>query len=492
MIDAAQVFVGILTRRHPIYDLSETWRSAFRIVTHNLLATKWTAPAWVIQEAGYAQRAGLKLILFREQGVEIPGLQGDLEYIEFTTTDYAPAFQRANEMIHRQIGKESGILVETTVNTVAPEGDSKDPSSEPAEAKEGTAFHPDVLFIQRLYDATYEKRFDEAALIFRAEAERLEQEKPDGSVWLEAFYCQWRFEAGDEGALSELRALAARKPQNWRPRACVAKCLNDFNDFIAAGGAYLEAADRSTGERSVEYTIAAARAFRRGKEFLEAKDILLPLTVDERDEAREKRGEVLKELYETFKNSNERFHAVAIGELALYENPALADFRFELAHDCDDWNYVDTSIHHYAVLCEKQPDNAAAIQNLGVAYSRRALDISSVDAYNRAIELGETLGARNLGLKYLSGGMASDAATLVERAMETASPDPGLPEVLTAIEEKRKGESEKNSNWQTRHRNIGISPSIFPLGCSSPWLAIPSCSAFFLRNRICCWRFLCS
>jgi hypothetical protein len=55
------------------------------------------------------------LILFRETDVEIPGLQGDLEYIPFDPRNPTRALQRANEMITGLIAKAGGIRVETVV-----------------------------------------------------------------------------------------------------------------------------------------------------------------------------------------------------------------------------------------------------------------------------------------------------------------------------------------------------------------------------------------
>jgi len=51
------------------------------------------SPPWVLQESGYALGKGKKkLIIFREAGVELPQLQGDLEYISYDPIDRDPAF----------------------------------------------------------------------------------------------------------------------------------------------------------------------------------------------------------------------------------------------------------------------------------------------------------------------------------------------------------------------------------------------------------------
>src|SRR5229473_3746888 len=49
MIDASDVFVGIFTRRHPVYDPKSLWRAAIPLVRNRLVAERWVAPPWVIR-----------------------------------------------------------------------------------------------------------------------------------------------------------------------------------------------------------------------------------------------------------------------------------------------------------------------------------------------------------------------------------------------------------------------------------------------------------
>ena len=115
MIDASDVFVGILTRRYPVYKLETRLKAACQTLIGQLPVETWTAPSWVMQESGYALKGGRKLVLFRESGVEVPGLQGDLEYITYDPTKPADAFQRASEMINNLIAGATGTKVEVVV-----------------------------------------------------------------------------------------------------------------------------------------------------------------------------------------------------------------------------------------------------------------------------------------------------------------------------------------------------------------------------------------
>jgi hypothetical protein len=67
-IEAQHIFVGLFTRREKIVGKKQ-----------------WATSGWIIDEKAYALGKSKKLILLKEDGVvNIGGLQGDHEYIEFT------------------------------------------------------------------------------------------------------------------------------------------------------------------------------------------------------------------------------------------------------------------------------------------------------------------------------------------------------------------------------------------------------------------------
>lgn len=157
-IDKSNVLVGIFTRRHPIYSIDGRWKTALNALSGKLIPTGWTAPAWVLQESGYALKAKGKnaLILFREIGVELPQLQGDLEYIPFDPVNPAEALRRATEMITDLIAKAGGIKVETVVQTEPVQPKEKEPDMaqppKPPEKEAGDAgpADEDITFKKKL------------------------------------------------------------------------------------------------------------------------------------------------------------------------------------------------------------------------------------------------------------------------------------------------------------------------------------------------------
>jgi hypothetical protein len=81
LIDASDVFVGILTRRSPLCRPEHRIKDAANLLLGRTRKMLWSPPPWVLQESGYALKADKPVVLFREVGVDIGALQGDLEYI---------------------------------------------------------------------------------------------------------------------------------------------------------------------------------------------------------------------------------------------------------------------------------------------------------------------------------------------------------------------------------------------------------------------------
>src|SRR5437879_1154961 len=94
MIDEREVFIGFFTRRFPVSSYRSKMRDAFRILLGRVQPELWSAPAWVLQESGYALRGKKDLILLKQPNVEVFGLQGDLEYIQFDPQNPAAVFSK--------------------------------------------------------------------------------------------------------------------------------------------------------------------------------------------------------------------------------------------------------------------------------------------------------------------------------------------------------------------------------------------------------------
>ena len=88
-------------------------------------------------------------------------------------------------------------------------------------------------------------------------------------------------------------------------------------------------------------------------------------------------------------------------------------------------------------------EDSSSLHNLALMYAGRKLPIASVKHYKRALSLGETLSAANLGFEYLDSGMADEAKALIEQAMEAENHVSRVEKCLAEIVRRTEEEAEK-------------------------------------------------
>ena len=97
-IEAADVFVGLLTRRHPIP------------------SGGYTTSPWVIEEKGYFLGLGANrpIVIVVEEGIAVPsetgGLAGDLEYIALERFDPDSAMKKLRVALVDALNRASDLL----------------------------------------------------------------------------------------------------------------------------------------------------------------------------------------------------------------------------------------------------------------------------------------------------------------------------------------------------------------------------------------------
>jgi len=185
IIDECNVMIGIFTRRHPVCKIDNSSQARFRLFCKTNPEV-WTAPAWVLQESGYALGKNKKLILLREPDVEVPGLQGDLEYIPFTPEHASEVFSKLNQMIHGIVAEAAGTKVELMVTTgeVQPVAELPAPigATKPAESDAPALW----LTYGEMLDAAKEKDFEKLLEAYKRGTEIIakgEGEDLDELMW---------------------------------------------------------------------------------------------------------------------------------------------------------------------------------------------------------------------------------------------------------------------------------------------------------------------
>lgn len=446
MIDASDVFVGIFTRRYPVYEEATPRRTALPFRNRTPKVSRWVTPAWVLQESGYALKAldKRKMVLFRERGVELPSLQGDLEYIEFAADDFLPAFQKASEMINSLLAEATGIVVETVVHS-APRATESEPEA-PQDQREKPVTPPGLAdYFFRMREALDAKERDQAKAAFEAFLPLAVEKNADLRLFWEATYEELRYRAGQYEGFEHLKTMAKENPDRPEPFAAMGSCFYSFQEFEKSADYFQRAARLAQGDDVIEHLISAAKALRKAKKTEEALQLLLgPSRVPNSRVA--SLSKLQKELYSLLKTNKDFSAAFALGEWILQESPGDRDFRFSLAYDYENEDFHDLSLFHYRILREKDPNQDVVLNNIGLSYSMLKLPILSVDSYLDAYKYGNTLAANNLAQKYLEGGFTSNATVLINEAMKKENYEAQLPRTLAALDESRKTEESREES----------------------------------------------
>ena len=387
LIDKSNVFVGIFTKRHPVYRFKGPVATAIAALTGKLKPDRWSAPPWVLQESGYALKAKMPLILFREIDVEIPGLQGDLEYIPYDPRNPTPAFQRVNEMINGLIAKAANITVDTVVHSEAVEITEVIPPPKPSEkeANLNSGTSKDSLeMVLDLYKVIVSRDWEKSESVYKEGLHWIEEHEPERVMLWKCFYLKTLFSEGRTDALDLLRNLAAKNPTEYLPESYLASCFVDLREYTEGVKHYLQAASLAGPSNRAQVEINAAGALRKGKKVSEARELLLRVRVSDYAANPKTQFLVLKELYFLAKETEDKFRSLAIAELALRQAPEESAFRFSLAFDYGAANQESLSAYHYKIVCEQDDKNASALNNLGVSFSRSDLHVLAVDCYKKS------------------------------------------------------------------------------------------------------------
>ena len=234
-IDNCDVFVGVFTRRHPIFSPDfDKWKAA---IEPDAQPIGWTGPPWLFQESGYALKAGKKLLLIREANVELPALQGDLEYIDYNPEQPQIAWKKAHQVLTQLIAQNVGLAVEHLVSGPEPKTTEQDLTesaevllSEPSDQAAIDKCFDDLLAAaeRKDFDAA-DRAQEEGARLIKAGDENFEE------VSWKSMCLAVRGRAGEISAINCLSDLSADNPVHWAPLQALANIARAFGDYKSSG-----------------------------------------------------------------------------------------------------------------------------------------------------------------------------------------------------------------------------------------------------------------
>ncbi len=422
---------------------------------------EWTAPPWVLQEFGYAVRAGKKAILFIENGVSAPGIDGDIEYVPYDSNSPSDALTKATEMIVNIVAQKSGIAVETIVVESPSASSGSDAAPVPANVEtlesEGggnDADNGETPDFQRqfkaFHNAVFEKDFEQARRLIETGAELVKNGAIANSTdtFWRSYTLHQLAKAGDSTAIQLLEDLARSVPNDPDPQAFLGAALSSYTEYRRAIVAYKKAADLEPDvSKKLSYIGKACDFLVQTGQHKQAESELVLAYAHYCQRVTESFG---KQLFALLSKNGRKLDALGAAEEILSRNPAFSSLRFDVGLGYHRADMHEMFLHHFALLTDHDNKDSASTHNLALAYSENEMQIRSVATYKTALQLGSTKAAANLGFKYVDAGMADEAREMLSATMKQSDCDPEVSNCLYQLTEREQGERKKYEEAQKR------------------------------------------
>ncbi len=310
----------------------------------------------------------------------------------------------------------------------------------------------DNLFVD-LFDALRERDLAKSEVAYKTLQEHTKDDKSREEN--EYFYRYRLFTLGDLSAMQRLKHLAEHHTLTSKPSAYVwiASAYDETNDYAKACQYYKLAAESSKEDADKAlYLVKAAKSQHSDGHTTEAYELLehqISLSTNEASKAALYKG--LADLYE--KDESPFLRALAT-EKAIAAESNNGDLLFDAGFAYSAASFSDLSILHYRNLITLNPRSNSALNNLGVEYSNEGLEFSSIQAYKKASELGNTLAMSNIAYRYIQVGFEEEARNTLKRANEQQQVHENVSHAQSQLASDRKQEEEAKQAIMARARIV--------------------------------------
>lgn len=436
-IDRNDIFIGVLTKREPIFDKPVFSLGKYHLVTN---PCNWTPSYWVIQESGYAIGMKKKVIFLTEDGLTMPGgLNADFEYVTIYKTNLSDTFTKLNQIIANEIGAKLKYIEEQPVSRSA---EIMAPEQSTVYQKHPPLIEENFLSWEKFSKALEKKDFPEAEKQFN---NLLEQDQFKNQTVAKAFFYKELYFAGKSDAFQELKAIADSNPEEVNIIEALVDCLQFYDKQKDAGDLIEYYLDKNSNyDNKIKLVTILSSTNIKLKDFEKSKRILYPFLENENTNTDEQNFALYKAMGDVYKEHGELDISCALYENALNYKPTDLSLRFKLAFDYDEIKKPALSVYHYKSNLKTSKDSMA-MNNLGVEYSQLKLLGKSSQSYKKAIELNNTLASANLSRIYIDSGLYDEANMILSKAIEKddhhENVDYFLNQLKTSIERENKEDS---------------------------------------------------
>jgi thioredoxin-like negative regulator of GroEL len=400
-IDRTDVYIGILTRRFPIY--SDTPGDGKGEVHHNT-PQNWGTSSWVVQESGYALGKDKRVILLLEEGVDFPksDLDADQERVIFT---------RDKIVLHCSGALTSmiGNLIAEKVPRISSDPQLASPPERPPAAEqqmEKTETQgPSLKAVLTLVD---EGNFSEADREFQ---NLLKDRAGAYQTYVKCIYLRARAVRGDRASLEKLEEISHTEPSDFGAWIELSNYYSQFNRNKDAAEVLIRGSQAVNVKFRFFLIERAANCFAEDRDYDAAYDTLRKIFAEDlpHGENRHSSFIALADIAKRQKHSD--LEAAAL-ERALDINPADSDTRFRLAYLYSEQSKPHLAMYHYRLHLSQTKDETSA-NNLAIAFGELGLSGKEIELYQAAGEM--PLAVANVSHAFIDGGFLQHAEELARK-----------------------------------------------------------------------------
>jgi len=407
---------------------------------------KFKTSDWIIQEIGLAVGMGIEIVLLIEKGLRPPGgLQGNVEYVEFTRESprevITPLIQMINSL-RPKLKITAGETAEATKRV-----DEFEDNAIPKETEDLPTPNKDWVlqdYIGSLFQNILRSSDKENEFTKAFESSLLAED--DGNVVSFKAHRLFIYHLlRRRDVAKELRALFDNHPTNLEAGEKLARVYEGQGQFEQALKIYEHLVKKSKNkDDKIAYLTHAARIASNAGLEEQAHSTLFEIEKIS-DLSDVDRLKVLKARAQVAKKvSNKRLFCYLV-EGILGRDPEDNDLRFALAYNYSELGFQALALKHYLILKNKDP-NEAILNNIGVAYSHLGFKGKSIGSYELSKGVGGTLAVNNLAVALIGAGFFDQAETLCKEALRKDDCDEQVGGTFKSIQTNRKSEDEKESD----------------------------------------------
>jgi len=389
---------------------------------------------WVTQEIAYALGRDMDLIVLLEKGVRVPGgLQGNLEYIEFTREAPANSFNKILQMIKALTPK--ALVTETGMLTpVAADEKSAKPADEP-EYREPQLSWTRSEYEEAIANAIWSERVEHQSKILECFNKSQIGVTEDIRAEFEGYAIDLSGLFGKATNLSRLRELVHQFPFNSRLHGYLAQALNRFSQFQDAAIQFIEAAELATSDpQRADWTADAAVAKHKAGDTYAEQWLRAQFKTFSLADVKI-RNLFLRALRQFAATDDQNDRWLCYTEARLQSTPEDHELRSDLAYKYFEKKKFSLALlHFFRIPAGKRSTNDW--NNIGASYIHMEMPGRAIIAYQKSHALGGTTAVSNLAYNLIGAGFFEEGEQLCKKVVALPDCDKRVAAALSSIASK--------------------------------------------------------